>query len=117
MTGIEAAIELLKGKKIRRQIWEDVNYWCLKNNKMCTQNGHVFNMTFNELIMGDDWELFDSKLDFYQALEKMKDGFKVLNVENGFTYFVENGQLKCENDASFAFVKDLNSKIWELIED
>jgi hypothetical protein len=118
MTGSEAIIELLKGKKIRRQLWEEVNFWYLKDNKLCNQEGHIFNMSFNELIMGDDWEIHDGKFDFYQAVEKLKMGCKVKLLESNEIYHIVEGFLLDEfNNGKKWPSFDFNAKIWEVVED
>ena len=118
MTSRSAIIALMNGKKIRREMWEDYNYWQLKDNKLVNQQNIVFNMTFNELMMNDDWELYEVKLNFYEAIDKMKMGFKVKFLENDTIYYIDNGQFKDYkgNDVELPHC-NFDLKNWELVDE
>lgn len=119
MTGTQAVIEMLNGKKIRRQLWDEVNYWRIKDKQICNQNGLIVkDMCLNILIKDDDWEIYDSNMNFFEALEHMKNGHKVANLNSNNIYCVSNGKIIDQNNnilESLTF--DMNSKVWLAVED
>lgn len=120
MNGSEALIELLLGKKIRRKIWNPETFWYLKNNKLHNEKNIQFNMTFNELIMGDDWELYSPYFTSIEAIEHMKSGKKI-----GHIYWAKNKYLKMagtsivnqDNKETQISFSNLEEKQWFCLED
>lgn len=120
MSGREAIIKLLLGKKVRRSIWNDNQYWFLKENKLCNQDNIVFNMTFNELIIGDDWEIFSHYFDSIQAMNVLKLGSRIGNISwplNKYIYMVDSIVYdQDDKETQFSFT-NINEKEWFLLED
>lgn len=119
MNGPEAIIKLLNGKKIRRSIWNEDQYWYLKENKLCNQDNIVFNMTFNELILGDDWEIFPNYFDSEHAINLLKMGSKIGNVKwtlKNFIYMRDSVIYNQEDkETNFSF-SNVNDKEWFIME-
>lgn len=115
MNGLEATIELLKGAKIRRSIWNDNQYWFLKNNKLCNQENIVFNMTFNELIIGNDWELYNNLLTSFEALSSLQNGKKVKKndwSDSQYFYMSDNKIYDQNNNEAVITIDNINDKLW-----
>ena len=115
MTGAEAIIELLKGQKIRRKIWNDHSHWFLKNNKLTNEANITFNMTFNELIMGDDWEIYDERVNSVMALEALKNGKKISDIywgENKYLKMVDNVIMNQDNIKTSISFSNIDEKCW-----
>lgn len=115
MNGLEATIEILKGNKVRRSMWNDDQYWFLKNNKLCNQDNIVFNMTFNELIIGNDWEIYDNCLTSFEALTSLQNGKKIKKInweENQFLVMSDNKILDQDNNETPMTIENINDKVW-----
>ena len=120
MTGPEAIIELLNGKKIRRKIWNEYNFWFLKNNKLCNEKDITFNMTFNELIMGDDWEIYDECINSMMALDALKAGKKISDIywgENKYLKMVDNVIMNQDNMKTSISFSNIDENTWLVLED
>lgn len=120
MSGREAIIKLLLGKKVRRSIWNDNQYWYLKDNKLCNQDNIIFNMTFNELIIGDDWEIFSHYFDSNQAMNVLKLGSKIGNINwplSRFIYMLDSTIYDQDDKETVFSFKNINDKEWFLLED
>lgn len=120
MSGSQALIELLQGKKIRRKIWNDHCYWYLKNNKLCNESNIQFNMTFNELIMGEDWEIHSDLVNSMMALDALKSGKKISDIhwkENKFLKMVDNIILNQDNIKTSISFNNLDENTWLILED
>ena len=120
MSGREAIIKLLLGKKVRRSIWNDNQYWYLKDNKLCNQDKIIFNMTFNELIIGDDWEIFSHYFDSTQAMNVLRLGSKIGNINwphSRFIYMLDSTIYDQDDKETVFSFKNINDKEWFLLED
>lgn len=120
MSGREAIIKLLLGKKVRRSIWNDNQYWYLKDNKLCNQDNIIFNMTFNELIIGDDWEIFSHYFDSTQAMNVLRLGSKIGNINwplSRFIYMLDSTIYDQDDKETVFSFKNINDKEWFLLED
>lgn len=120
MSGREAIIKLLLGKKVRRSIWNDNQYWYLKDNKLCNQDNIIFNMTFNELIIGDDWEIFSHYFDSTQAINVLRLGSKIGNINwplSRFIYMLDSTIYDQDDKETVFSFKNINDKEWFLLED
>ena len=115
MNGKEAIIKLLSGEKVRRSIWNFDQYWFLKDNKLCNQENIVFNMTFNELIIGNDWEVYNNLLNSFEALHSLKNGKKIKHKdwdESEFLFLMDNQIFDHENSLYIIQIENIRDKVW-----
>ena len=120
MSGNEALIHLVNGNKIRRSIWNVGNFWHLKNNQLHNEKNIKFNMTFNELIMGDDWEIYDEKVNSLIALDALKTGKKIADIhwaKNKYLHMKDNVILNQDNIKTSISFNCFDENIWTILED
>lgn len=120
MTGKDAVILLLQGKKIRRSIWNSFNYWYLFNNNLHNERNIKFNMTFNELIMGDDWEVYEEVFDTFKAIEALKFSKKIKKIDWDYNQFLymENGVIYNQNNQIYNLeISEPYNEKWNILED
>lgn len=119
LTQREILTALLEGKKIRQKDWNKDEYIHLVGNEVLDKNNGNNNYVF---YLDDDWELYTPTVTLFEALEAMKEGKIVINIDSNQTMLfafcgnMPNVLVSLKNRIPIWIEKSFYTDKWQILE-